>query len=107
MSTASVTPMFDVFVKFCSEQPPAKRIDHTEGYTECAIGDFTRHINTGASPYMVLIEIKDDLEIISPDLAEDFHVKIGDGSNDRSIATYGGLTTWLLQFQHSVHEAAQ
>lgn len=107
MSTTSVTPMFDDFVKFCSEQPSDIRIIHSEAYDECAIGEFKRHIESGESAYTVMTKIKSDLSPISKDLAEVFHDTIGNANGNRSIATYGGLTKWLLQFQHDVNRAAQ
>lgn len=114
MSLISVTPKFDAFVKFCSEQPSDKKIDHRGGYDMCAIGEFTPTFNElfndeefDEESCVVMYDIQDEIDGVDGGFSLEFNDKIGNGLQHPDIATYGGLSQWLLQFQHRINEAAQ
>lgn len=109
MSLITVTPKFDAFVKFCSEQDPTNAIYHLGGYDQCAIGAFTTAVEGRFvdDAFEVAYEIVDELEVVSKNLGEQFIQKVGNGAKHPDIATYGGMDQWLHQFQHKVVEAAQ
>lgn len=111
MSFITVTPKFDAFVKFCSEQDPEAKIDHFT-YDTCAIGEFTPTYNELypddlKSPTGVVHQIIDELSVVKPELSDNFGNKLGYALGRPDIATYGGMSQWLHQFQHTVIEAAQ
>lgn len=109
----SVTPKLDAFVKFCSEQDPVRKIDHTNGWNACAVGEFTPGYNaqfpdqTVFGPFWLSLALRDEIEDVSPDLADQFIDILGDGDTCDEIQTFGGMTDWLHQIQHQIHEAAQ
>lgn len=115
MSLISVTPKFDAFVKFCSEQDPAKVINHLGGYDMCAIGEFTPTYNELFSndeefdeeSCVVMYDIQDEIDVVSSGFSVVFNDKIGNGAKHLDIATYGGISSWLNTLQHQIHEAAQ
>lgn len=111
MSLISVTPKFDAFVKFCSEQDPTTAIRHNI-YDTCAIGDFTPTFNElfpddRDSPCNVMYQMVDELRTISDGMSDTFRIEIGNASNHGPLRNYGGMFKWLSQMQHQVHEAAQ
>lgn len=113
MSLISVTPKLDAFAKFCSDKAPDTTINHSDGWDFCAIGEFKSSYNDTfveeqtAFASSVAIAISDEITAVSDDLGYQFLDKIGNASGYSDIATYGGLSQWLNQFQHKVIEAAQ
>lgn len=111
MSLISVTPKFDAFVKFCSEQDPETKINHFT-YDTCAISEFAPTYNEmypedPKSPTGVVYQMLDELAVVNPELSDNFGDKLGYALGDTSIDTYGGLSQWLNQLHHKVTEAAQ
>lgn len=100
-----ITPIFDEFLKFCSEQNPETEIDHETFYT-CALGEFSRSKDVSADE--VLRDIRSEIRIAAgEDLSQEFYMTIGNAEDDHDLSTYGGLTDWLNRFHRRVVAAAQ
>lgn len=81
------------FAAFVAEQPANRPIDHSEGWSECAIGDFYRETSCQFCPMIISMILRDEHCWIAPVIPQ----LVPEGTTN----TYGELHEVIQHVRHN------
>jgi len=83
------------FYRFIRRQPPGKRIVHSKGWCDCAVGDYARA--NGANSESLTFETAADVNNFSTEMLPEYLHRVLNifGLAHRRVPTYGKLAEFI------------
>lgn len=94
-----IMPTYEGFIEFVEMQPDGKKIDHTGGWTRCAIGDYMKDLGlTGMFNSMDFVHLV--LSVVAPEVYDILNHPYEYNEDCEPVlvapATYGELADMLV-----------